>query len=116
MFDKCKPFFRSIKQSSALEWGEKQSEALKELKRYLSSTPILSTLEEKEYLFLYLAVSNVAMSVVLVREEEGNQKSVFYTSKMLLDAEIRYSAMEKIVLALVTAKKSYDTISNPTRL
>ena len=30
---------------------------------------------------------------------------VFYMSKMLLDTETRYNAMEKMVLALVTVKK-----------
>lgn len=53
---------------------------------------------------MYLAVSDVAVSVVLVREEGKKQKPVFYTSKMLLDAKTRYNAMEKMVLALVTAK------------
>ena len=54
---------------------------------------------------MYLAVSKVAVSVVLVREESKKQKPIFYTSKMLLDAETRYSDLEKMVLALVTAKK-----------
>ena len=47
MSDKCKPFFRCIKQSSTLEWGEEQSKALRELKKYLSTTPILSAPEEE---------------------------------------------------------------------
>ena len=65
----------------------------------------MSAPDEEECLFLYLAMPNVAMSVVLVKEEEGKQKPVFYTSKMLLDAETRYNTMEKMVLALVIAKK-----------
>ena len=32
MSDRCKPFFRFIKQSSTLEWGEEHSEALEGLK------------------------------------------------------------------------------------
>ncbi|KAL5543582.1 hypothetical protein UlMin_007366 [Ulmus minor] len=45
------------------------------------------------------------VSGILVREGGGKQKPVFYTSKMLLDVETHYSTMEKMVLALVTAKK-----------
>ncbi|KAL5578611.1 hypothetical protein UlMin_011053 [Ulmus minor] len=105
MSNKCKPFFRYIKQSSTLEWGEEQSKALRELKKYLSIAPILSAPAEEEDLYLYLAVSDVAVSGVLIREDGGKQKPVFYTSKMLLDAETCYSKMEKMVLALVTAKK-----------
>ena len=92
-----------------LDWGEEQSKAFKELKKenkkYLSVVPILSALEEGEDLFLYLVVSEVAVSIELLREENNKQKHVFYTSKMLLDAKTRYNTMEKIVLALVIAKK-----------
>ena len=40
------------------------------------------------------------MSRALVQEEGGIQKSVYYVSKSLLDAEIRYQRMEKMVIAL----------------
>ena len=86
MSDKCKPFFRSIKLSSTLECGKDQSETLKELKIYLSITPVISALEEEEDIFLYLAVSEVAVSAILLREEYGKKKPVFYTSKILLDS------------------------------
>ncbi|XP_062075597.1 uncharacterized protein LOC133779682 [Humulus lupulus] len=38
------------------------------------------------------------------KEEERKQMSVFYCSRMLLDTKTRYNIMEKLVLALVTAK------------
>ena len=52
MFDRCKPFFHCIKQSSVLELGEEQSEALKGLKRYLRTAPIILALNEEEDLFV----------------------------------------------------------------
>ena len=57
----------------------------------MSTSPILSAPEDGDELFLYLAISKVAVSGVLVREENKKQKPIFYTSKMLLDAETRYS-------------------------
>ena len=54
---------------------------------------------------MFLAVSNVAVNAVLFREENKKQRPMFYVSRMLLDAETRYSAIEKMVLALVNAKK-----------
>ena len=54
---------------------------------------------------MYLVVSEVVVSAVLLREENKKQRLVFYVSRMLLDIETRYSAVEKIVLALVNAKK-----------
>ena len=99
-------FLPEHKQSTSLEWGEEQSDAFKEVKEYLSSTPILSTPKDEEELFLYFVVSEVEVSAILVTEEGKKQKPVFYTSKMLLDAETRYNNIEKMVLALVTTKKS----------
>ena len=59
----------------------------------------------EEDLFIYLAVSEVAVSAALFREENKKQRPVFYVSRMLLDAKTRYSAVEKMMLALVNAKK-----------
>lgn len=53
-------------------------------------------------MYLYLAMSRWATDLILIREEAETQHLVYYTSKALLDAEIRYSMMEKLALALVT--------------
>ncbi|KAK0594152.1 hypothetical protein LWI29_003803 [Acer saccharum] len=54
---------------------------------------------------MYLSVSKVATSSVLVRQEEGIQKPIYYTSKALLPAKTRYSPAEKMALALITAAR-----------
>ncbi|XP_070046594.1 uncharacterized protein [Nicotiana tomentosiformis] len=43
---------------------------MKELKKYLSSPPLLSKQKEGETLLVYLTVSEIAVSAVLVREDE----------------------------------------------
>ncbi|XP_077222178.1 uncharacterized protein LOC143856020 [Tasmannia lanceolata] len=45
------------------------------------------------------------MPVVLVREEHNQQKPVYYVSKVLHDAEIRYQRVEKLAYALVMAAR-----------
>ena len=60
---------------------------------------------EGEPLFLYLAVSEYAISGALIREEEKVQWPVYYISKRLVDAENRYPEMEKLALALVIASR-----------
>ena len=55
-----------------------------------------------EPLLLYLSVSSNAVSVVLVKDIDGDQHPIYYVSKILLDPETRYSHLEKIILALVT--------------
>ena len=76
-----------------------------ELKQYFSSPPILSSPLSEEELVMYLVVSEVAVSAVLFHEENKKQRHVFYVSRMLLAIETRYSAVEKMMLALVNEKK-----------
>ena len=69
----------------------------------MSSTPLLMKPEDGEPLSLYLAVSGNVVSAVLVKDHEGQQYHVYYVSKSLLDAETRYSQLEKFILALIMA-------------
>ena len=64
--DKCLPFFRTLKKS--FEWMAECQQAFKDLKAYLSSPSLLSPSKPGEELFLYLAVSPIAISAVLIKE------------------------------------------------
>jgi hypothetical protein len=101
--DRCKEFYDILKKNKKFEWGEKQEEAFQELKKYLSTPPLLVKPEDGEPLYLYMAVSSNAVSAVLVKEADGLQHPVYYVSKSLIDAETRYSHLEKLILALVMA-------------
>ncbi|KAL2235091.1 UNVERIFIED_CONTAM: Ribonuclease HI [Sesamum indicum] len=59
-----------------------------------------------ETLYVYLAVSDYAVSSVLVREEGGRQSPVYYVSKMLQGAEKKYIQIEKLALALVITARN----------
>ncbi|XP_077215791.1 uncharacterized protein LOC143850422 [Tasmannia lanceolata] len=61
--------------------------------------------ESGEELLLYLSVSPTALAAVLVREEHSQQKPIYYVSKVLHDAEIRYQRIEKLAYALVVAAR-----------
>ena len=76
--NKCFPLFRTLKRS--FESTTECQQAFEELKAYLSSPPLLSPSQPGEELFLYLAISPAAISVVLVREEEKVQNPVYYVS------------------------------------
>ena len=56
-------------------------------------------------MFLYLAVSNTAISSTLIREERNIQKPVYYTSQAFQGAKASYPRMEKIAFALLVACK-----------
>ena len=81
------------------------------MKKYLSSPPLLSPSVPGEELYLYIAVSQAAVSVALVRNDGHSQRPVYIVSRAFRGAEERYPRMEKLALALITAaqklKKPY---------
>uniref|UniRef100_A0A2N9HY76 Uncharacterized protein n=1 Tax=Fagus sylvatica TaxID=28930 RepID=A0A2N9HY76_FAGSY len=87
-------------------WSEESDRAFEQLKKYLSAPPLLSSPKEGEPLYIYLAVSDKAVSAAIIRDDSGEQRPVYYTSKTMNGAETRYLPLQKLALALfVTAKK-----------
>ncbi|XP_024028293.1 uncharacterized protein LOC112093654 [Morus notabilis] len=104
--DKCIPFFDTLRESKPFLWTEECEQAFQQLKEHIGKPPVLSKPVTGEVLSLYLAVSEHAVSSVLICREKKVQLPVYYTSKRLLDAETRYPQMEELALALVvTARK-----------
>ena len=63
----------------------------------------MSSPEVDEILFAYIVVAYHAMSLVLIRADSGIQRPVYYVSKSLHDAEVRYLPLEKAILVVVHA-------------
>ncbi|RVW72958.1 Transposon Ty3-I Gag-Pol polyprotein [Vitis vinifera] len=67
-----------------------------------------------EKLYMYLAVSEWAISVVLFRCPSRNeQKPIYYVSKALAEVETRYSKMELTALAIRSAARSSALLPSP---
>ena len=56
-------------------------------------------------LFAYIAVALYAISLVLIRVDSSIQWPVYYVSKLLNEAEVRYLPLEKAILAVVHATR-----------
>lgn len=78
-------------------WTEECDKALEELKSYLAHPPVLSRLDKKEVLYAYIAITTHAVSLVLIRVEEGVQKPIYYVSKSLQKEETQYLPLEKAI-------------------
>ncbi|GKV01449.1 hypothetical protein SLEP1_g14000 [Rubroshorea leprosula] len=113
--DKCLPFFKVLRitaqkdetgKPQKFNWTTKCQVAFDELKAYLNSLPLLTKAQEGEILYLYLRISDTAISSVLVREVGKQQQLVYYASKVLQGAEQKYLIVEKVALTVVvTARK-----------
>jgi dsDNA-binding SOS-regulon protein len=62
------PFFKLLWKSRPFIWSNDAKEAFQELKRYLTSPPVMVALEPGEPLLLYIAATSEVMSMVLVAE------------------------------------------------
>ena len=87
------------------EWTEECALAFQQLMEYLSRLPIMSRLKVDEVLFTYIVVASHIVSLVLIWDDSGVQKPVFYVSKSLHEVEVRYLPLERAILAVVHATR-----------
>ncbi|XP_022843129.1 uncharacterized protein LOC111366648 [Olea europaea var. sylvestris] len=76
--DRCFPFFKALRDNHCFEWNGECEKAFQELKQTLESSPILTKPEPGDTLHLYLAVSQNAVSGVLVKEVNRAQQPIYY--------------------------------------
>ena len=65
----------------------------------------MSKPEEEEVLFAYIVVASHAVSLVLIRVNDGMQRPIYYVSKSLHEANVRYLSLEKAILVVVHATR-----------
>ena len=99
--DRCRPFFLLINKWKNFEWTEECARAFQQLKDYLARPPIMSSPEPDEVLFAYIVVAPYAVSLMMIRVDNGIQRPVYYVSKSLHKAEMRYLPLEKAILVVV---------------
>ena len=61
----------------------------------------------EEVLFAYIVVASHAVSLVLVRVNSDVQRLVYYVSKSLHEAEVRYLPLEKAILVVVHGLRKF---------
>ena len=63
----------------------------------------MSSPEMDEVLFAYIVVAPHAVSLMLIQVDSGIQRPVYYVSKSLHEAKVRYLPLEKAILVVVHA-------------
>src|SRR6266566_4606928 len=100
--ERALPLYQLMKKTTTFEWSDQADEAFRDLKRMLSTAPVLATPAEKEPLLLYIAATSRAVSTVLVveRPEEGKvhpvQRPVYYLSEVLSASKQNYPPYQKM--------------------
>jgi len=99
--DKVNPYFQCLKRISRFVWTEECEEAFLKLKEYLATLPVLCKPQMGTPLRLYFAVTERAISSVLVQKQDQVQKPIYFVSKVLQGPDVRCQALEKVSLAAV---------------
>ena len=89
-----------LKADQKFIWGETQQKVLDEIKQYLTLPPVLVPPQKHKLFKLYLSTDLRAIGSALVQEFEGKEHVIYFVSRRLLDAETRYSPVERLCLCL----------------
>ena len=67
--NRCHSFYLLLKKWKGFQWDEECERAFQDLKKYLTRAPMLTASEPREDLYMYLSVSEHAISAVLLRDQ-----------------------------------------------
>ena len=80
----------SKRHSDVVEWGSEQQEAWDEVKKVLTTQPVLTLYDScKEHVLMTDASDNFVGGVMMQREDDGNLHPVMYASRKCVDRETR---------------------------
>jgi dsDNA-binding SOS-regulon protein len=68
--EKALPFYHLMKKSENFEWTSEAQDAFDNLKKVISTSPVLVTPHDREPMLLYIAATSQVVSTVLVVERE----------------------------------------------
>jgi hypothetical protein len=87
--EKAMPLYQLMKKTDHFVWSQRADDAFNDLKRALSTTPILAALAPWEPMLLYIAATPRVINVVIMveRTKEGKelpvQRPLYYLSEVL---------------------------------
>lgn len=105
------PFYQLLRKGETFEWTEEARNTFADLKKTLSTPPILAVPKEREPRHLYIAARSNVISTTLVVEcaEEGKvqsiQRPIYYLSMLPTQSQQRYPHYQKLVLAIVMTSR-----------
>ena len=91
------PIRRLTRQDCNWEWGEEQETAMSQLKRLVTTAPLLAYYDPAKKLTIQCDASSTGLGAALVQEG----KPLAYASRALSDTEVGYAQIEKECLAIV---------------
>ena len=108
MADKTKPLRDLLIKTNTWIWGEAQQNCFKEVKRIITSTPVLALFNAGAKTVVSADASSYGLGAVLLQKQpQSNFKLIAYISRSLTTTEQRYAQLEKESLAFTWACKRF---------
>ena len=101
LVDIIRPLHHLTQKNIKYKWGVEHQRAFEAIKDILAHAhTLVAPLTDKE-LLIYLIASEEAMGVLIAQELDGQEKPVYYLSKLLKGPELEYSDNDKLYVALI---------------
>ena len=79
-------------------------QAFEEIKRYLTQPPVLTAPVSGKPFLIYVRAMDHSLGALLAQNnDQGHEQAIYYLSRTMIGAELRYNPIEKESLALVFA-------------
>jgi hypothetical protein len=105
------PLFNLLKKkdrrNAKISLNELQLNSFKELKRRLSSTPVLALPDFSKPMHIRTDASNFAVGGVLFQVEDNVERPIAFTSRKMKPAELKYPTQQQELLAIVHTLTSF---------
>ncbi|GJT36282.1 reverse transcriptase domain-containing protein [Tanacetum coccineum] len=106
--EKTLPFVKTLKSCTSgkmVQWTKEADEDFWRMKEFLESLPTMVIPTKGETLTMYLTTSEENVSAILMAERGKKQIPVYFVSRTLHGAELKYPELEKLILAFVYAAR-----------
>ena len=99
---KRQPLYGLTKKGAEFCWTAECQEAFDELKRRLTSEPILALPTDDGTYVLDTDASDLGLGAILSQDQDGQEKVIAYASRTLGKPEQKYKTTRKELLAVMT--------------
>ena len=103
------PLYQLMKKSTGFTWTPQADVAFNDLKKMLSTAPVLASPLPNEPMLLYIVATNrvVSVAIVVEHEEDGKpmQRLVYYLSEVISISKQNYPHYQKMAYGVYLAVK-----------
>jgi hypothetical protein len=115
--DLVSPFRTLMRERMPWRWGPEETDAMTRIKAELKKILPLMMLRKGEPITLSTDASSYGLGAALTqRDEEGDERPIFFASRMMTDAEVKWAQVDKELLAIAWGLERLDNYVYGTKV